>query len=168
MIALVICLFYHRYYLPESKGRDPCDIAEMLKYGLRSHIRASAPVSQKNRRNSSLCAPDAVSISSRHRRISDIKSSDSLVLEIAPPVSPSEVFPNSSVLSSSPSTIIHHNNSYTNLPAIPEFPAQNPMTETGGSDGVHHVRSMSRMMPSIPENLAGAGSRIEEVLTTMG
>jgi hypothetical protein len=162
MIALVMCWIYHRYYLPESKGRDPCDIAEMLKYGLRSHIRAPASVSQKNHRNSSICAADAVSISSHHRRISDIKSPDSLVLEIALPHSPSEVFP------SSPSTIIHHNNSYTNLPAIPEFPAQNPMTEAGGSDGVHHVRSMSRTMPSIPENLAGAGSQIEEVLTTMG
>ena len=162
-----MCRFYHRYYLPESKGRDPCDIAEMLKYGLRSRIRAPASVSQKNRRNSSVCAPDAVSISSHHRRISDIKSPDSLVLEITPPLSPSEVFPNSSVLSS-PSTIIHHNNSYTNLPAIPEFPAQNPMTETGGSDGVHHVHSTSRTVPSIPENLAGAGSQIEEVLTTMG
>jgi len=42
------------------------------------------------------------------------------------------------------------------------------MTETGGTDGVHHVRSMSRTMPSIPENLAGAGSRIEEALTTVG
>jgi hypothetical protein len=156
-----MCWFYHRCYLPESKGRDPCDIAEMLKYGLRSHIRAPASVSQKIRRDSSLCVPDAVSISSRHRRISDIKSPDSLVLEIAPPLSPSEAFP------SSPSTIIHHNNSYTNLPAIPEFPAQNPVTATGGGEGVHHVRSMSRTMPSIPENLAGAGSRIE-VLTSMG
>jgi len=157
-----------RYYLPESKGRDPCDIAEMLKYGLRSRIRAPASVSQKNHRNSSVCAPDAVSISSHHRRISDIKSPDSLVLEITPPLSPSEVLPNSSVLSSSPSTAIHHNNSYTNLPAIPEFPAQNPMTETGGSDGVRHVQSISRTMPSITENLAGAGSRTEEVPTTMG
>ena len=162
-----MCWFCHRYYLPESKGRDPCDIAEMLKYGLRSHVRAPVSASQKNHRNSSICAPDTVSISSRHRRISDIKSPDSLVLEIAAPLSPSEVFPNSSV-SSSPSPIIHHNNSYTNLPAIPEFPARNAMTETGGTDGVHHVRSMSRTMPSIPENLAGAGSRIEEALTTVG
>jgi hypothetical protein len=153
--------------LPESKGRDPCDMAEMLKYGLRSRIRAPASLSQKNHRNSSICAPDAVSISSRHRRISDIKSPDSLVLEIAPPLSPSEVFPNSSVMSS-PSTIIHHNNSYTNLPAIPEFPARNPMTETGGNDGVHHVRSMSRTMPSIPENLAGAGGQTEGVTMTVG
>ena len=91
----------------------------MLKYGLHSRIRAPASVSQKNHCNSSICTPDAVSISSRHRRISDIKSPDSLVLEI-PPLSPSEIFPNSSVLSS-PSTIIHHNNSYTNIPAIPKF-----------------------------------------------
>jgi len=148
-----MCWVYHRAYLPESKGRDPCDIAEMLKYGLRSRIRAPASVSRKNHRNSSLCAPDTVSISSRHRRISDIKSPDSLVLEIAPPLSPSEVFPNSSALSS-PSTVIHHNSSYTNLPAIPEFPAQNPTTETSGGDSVHHVHWMSWMMPSILENMA--------------
>lgn len=155
-----------RYYLPESKGRDPCDIAEMLKYGLRSRINAPASFSRKNRRNPPVCAPDAVSISSRHRRISDIKNPDSLVLEITPPLSPSEVFPNSSVLSS-PSAVIHHNNSYTNLAAIPEFPTKNPMTESNGGDSVH-VRSMSRMMPSIPENLVGAVSRMEEVPTTVG
>lgn len=164
---IIYAWFYHRYYLPESKGRDPCDIAEMLKYGLRSRINAPASFSQKNRRNSSVCAPDAVSISSHHRRISDIKNPDSLVLEITPPLSPSEVYPSSSVLSS-PSAIIHHNNSYTNLPAIPEFPVKNPMTESSGNEGVHHVRSMSRTMPSIPENLVGAGSRTEEVLMTVG
>ena len=145
----------------------------MLKYGLRSRINAAGSFSQKKRRTSSICAPDAVSISSRHRRISDIKNPDTLVLEITPPLSPSEVFSNSSVLSS-PSAIIHHNNSYTNLPAIPEFPANNPMipannpmTEPSSSDTVHHVRPMSRMMPSIPENLVGAGTRMEEVLTTV-
>lgn len=165
---IIYAWFYHRYYLPESKGRDPCDIAEILKYGLRSQIRAPVSVSQKNHRNLSLCAPDAVSISSRHRRISDVKSPDSLVLEVPPPLSPSEVvFTNSSVFSS-PSALIHHNNSYTNLPAIPEFPAKNPVTETDGSDGIHQVHSMSRVMPSIPENLAGAGSRIEEYETIVG
>jgi hypothetical protein len=136
-----MCWFYHRYYLPESKGRDPRDVAETLKYGLRSHIRAQASVSQKYHRNSPVCAPDSVSMSSCRRRISDITSPNALVLEIPPPVSPSEVFSNSSVLGS-PSDVIHSNSSYTNLPAIPEFPAQNPMTETGGSDGVHHVRPM--------------------------
>lgn len=32
---------------------------------------------------------------------------------------------------------------------------------------MHPVRSMSRMMPSIPENLAGTNSRLEQVLTPM-
>jgi hypothetical protein len=138
----------------------------MLKYGLRSRINAAASFSRKNRRNPPVCAPDAVSISSRHRRISDIKNPDALVLEITPPLSSSEVFPDSSVLSS-PSAVIHHNNSYTNLAAIPEFPTKNPMTESNGGDSVH-VRSMSRMMPSIPENLVGAVSQMEEVPTTVG
>jgi hypothetical protein len=101
-------------------------------------------------------------MSSCRRRISDIKSPSALVLEIPPPLSVPEAFPNS------PSAITHNNNSYTNLPAIPEFPAQNPMTETGGSDGVHHVCPMSQIMPIIPENLAGAGGRTEEVLMTVG
>lgn len=41
------------------------------------------------------------------------------------------------------------------------------MTEPSGSDTVHHVRPISRMMPSIPENLVGAGTLMEEVLTTV-
>jgi hypothetical protein len=129
-----------------------------------------------NHRNSSICAPDAVSISSRHRRISDIKNPDSLVLEIPSPLSPSEVFSNSTGLGS-PGAIIHQNNSYTNLPAIPELPGRNTilpsiMTESSAGDvtsplSIHPVRSMPRMMPSIPENLVGANSRLEEVLTNM-
>jgi hypothetical protein len=130
-----------------------------------------------NHRNSSvICASDTVSISSRHRRISDIKNPDSLVLEIPSPLSPYEAFSNSAVLSS-PAAIIHHNNSYTNLPAIPELPGKNPvlqsvMTESSASDvmsplSVQPVRAMPRIMPSIPENLVGASSRLEEVLTTM-
>lgn len=167
-------MVYYRYYLPESKGRDPCDIAEMLKYGLRSRINVPLSSSQKKHRNSSVCAPDTMSISSRHRRFSDIKNPDSLVLEIPSPMSPSEVFSNSSMLGS-PAAIIHHNSSYTNLPAIPELPGKNPIlpsivTESSANDvpsplSVHPVRSMSRMMPSIPENLAGINSRLEQMLT---
>jgi hypothetical protein len=132
--------------------------------------------SQKKHRNSSVCGPDAVSISSRHRRFSDIKNPDSLVLEIPSPLSPSEVFSNSSMLGS-PAAIIQHNGSYTNLPAIPELPSKNPilpsiLTESSANDvpsplSMHPVRSMSRMMPSIPENLAGTNSRLEQVLTTV-
>jgi hypothetical protein len=132
--------------------------------------------SQKKHHNSSICAPDAVSISSRHRHFSDIKNPDSLILEIPSPLSPSEVFSNSSMLGS-PAGIIHHNNSYTNLPAIPELPGNNPilpsiLTEPSVNDvssslSIHPVRSMSRMMPSIPENLSGTDSRQEQVLTTM-
>jgi hypothetical protein len=152
-------------------------MAEMLKYGLRSQINVPMSSSQMNRRNSSIiCAPDAVSISSRHRRISDIKNPDSLVLEIPSPLSSCEAFSNSAVLGS-PAAIIHHNNSYTNLPAIPELPGKNSilpsiMTESSASDVtsplfVQPVHSMPRIMPSIPENLAGASSRLEEVLTTV-
>jgi hypothetical protein len=123
-----------------------------------------------------VCAPDAVSISSRHRRFSDIKNPESLILEIPSPLSPSEVFSNSNILCS-PGAIIHHNNSYTNLPAIPELPAKNPilpsiLTESSVNDvssptAIHPVRSMSRMMPSIPENLSGTDSRLEQVLTSL-
>lgn len=77
----------------------------------------------------------------------------------------------------SPAAIVHHNNSYTNLPAIPELPSKNPilpsiLTESSANDipsplSMHPVRSMSRMMPSIPENLSGTNSRLEQVLTTM-
>lgn len=175
MTTVFLALFL-KYYLPESKGHDPCDMAEMLKYGLRSLINVPVSSSQKKHRNSSICAPDAVSISSRHRRFSDIKNPDSLVLEIPSPLSPSEVFSNSSMLGS-PAAIVHHNNSYTNLPAIPELPSKNPilpsiLTESSANDipsplSMHPVRSMSRMMPSIPENLSGTNSRLEQVLTTM-
>jgi hypothetical protein len=78
---------------------------------------------------------------------------------------------------SSPAAIIHHNNSYTNLPVIHELPGKNPilpsiMTESSASDvtsplSVQPVRSMPRIMPSIPENLAGTSSRLEEVLKTV-
>ncbi|XP_021917078.1 solute carrier family 2, facilitated glucose transporter member 3-like isoform X4 [Zootermopsis nevadensis] len=167
----VFLAVFLKYYLPESKGRDPCDIAEILKYGLRSQIHAPVSSSRTNHRNSSIiCAPDAVSISSRHQRISDINP-DSLVLEVSSPLSSCEAFSNSTVLSS-PAAIIHHNNSYTNLPAIPELPGKNPIlpsiiNESSPSDVMsgQPVRSLPRIMPSIPENLAGASSQLEEVLT---
>ncbi|KAJ4430980.1 hypothetical protein ANN_19573 [Periplaneta americana] len=173
--STVLLALFLKYYLPESKGRDPCDIAEMLKYGLRSQINVIPSASKLSRhRNSSVCAPDTASMSSRHRRISDIKNPDSLVLEIPSPLSPAEVFANSSVLGS-PAAIIQHNNSYTNLPAIPELPGKNTtlssnisepiINDTTSPMSIHPVLSMPRIMPSIPENLAGASSRLEEVLS---
>ena len=149
--------------MPETKGRDPSDIADMLKYGLRSQINVSpmSPLGTRHR-NASVCSPDAVSISSRHRRISDIKNPDSLVLEIQSPLSPAEMFPSSTVVGS-PAAVVHHNNSYTNLPAIPEQPGKNPTSEPIPNDSTSPM-SMPHMMPSIPENLAGVSTRLEEVL----
>ncbi|KAJ9583498.1 hypothetical protein L9F63_022161, partial [Diploptera punctata] len=51
-----------KFYLPETKGRDPSDLAELLKYGFRSKINAIPMSSSLSRhhRNSSVCSPDAL------------------------------------------------------------------------------------------------------------
>jgi hypothetical protein len=154
----------------------------MLKYGLHSRINVPQSSLQNKRRSSSVCAPDTGSISSRHRHFSDIKNPDALILEIPSPLSPSEVFSNSSMLGS-PAAIVHHNNSYTNLPAIPELPGNNPilpsiMTEPSVNDvssplPIHDAKMTfparcPPMMPSIPENLSGTGSQQEQVLSSVG
>ncbi|PSN38762.1 hypothetical protein C0J52_08879 [Blattella germanica] len=172
-LSTVLLAIFLKYYLPESKGRDPSDVAEVLKYGLRSQISTfptSASHMNKLNRNSSVCSPDGVSISSHHQHISsDLKNPDSLVLDIPPPISPAEVTLMNSSAVTSPATIIHHNNSYTNLPAIPELPGKNSSSLTNpnapdvaSSMSTNPVLSVSHM-PSIPENLTGASSRLKPV-----
>ncbi|XP_063232892.1 solute carrier family 2, facilitated glucose transporter member 1-like isoform X2 [Bacillus rossius redtenbacheri] len=125
--TLLLTVFL-KYYLPETKGRNPSDVAEILQYGFRSRINAP-PLSAVRQRHCSIN-----SAASRPHR-----NSETVSLSTDPPL------PADSLSLSSPhSGVLVQNNSYTNLPAIPELP-KSPL-------------ALRPAMPSIPENLSGLAS----------
>nr|CAD7570924.1 unnamed protein product [Timema californicum] len=124
----VMLAVFLKYYLPETKGRESSDIAEILKHGFLSDIN-TPPLYTMSQRLASVSSNP-----SRLRCNSETVSAD---------IVPATDSPSHNV------GVLAQNNSYTNLSAIPEqFQAVSDFPKSPTNPHPVHA-----MMPSIPENL---------------
>nr|CAD7398970.1 unnamed protein product [Timema cristinae] len=123
----IMLAVFLKYYLPETKGRESSDIAEILKHGFLSDIN-TPPLYTSQRLASVSSNPPRLRCNSETVSVDIVTATDS---------------PSNNV------RILAQNNSYTNLSAISEqFQAVSDFPKSPTNPHPVHA-----MMPSIPENL---------------
>nr|CAD7427871.1 unnamed protein product [Timema monikensis] len=124
----IMLAVFLKYYLPETKGRESSDIAEILKHGFLSDINTPPLYTTSQRLASVSSNPPRLRCNSETVSVDIVTATDS---------------PSNNV------RILAQNNSYTNLSAISEqFQAVSDFPKSPTNPHPVHA-----MMPSIPENL---------------